>query len=62
MYISHNHFINIERCDISLTRIKEAKEWVSNLEPSGGCNLLKALKHVMKLKDIDSLVIVLGSV
>ena len=42
--------------------IEEAKEWTMRLKPSGGCNLLKAMKHIYKLKDIDSIVLVLGSV
>jgi hypothetical protein len=43
-------------------RIEEAKEWVMRLKQSGGCNLLKAMKHIYKLKDIDSIMLVLGSV
>ena len=43
-------------------RVEEAKEWVMRLKPQGGCNLLKAMKHIYKLKDIDSIVLILGSV
>ena len=44
------------------SRVEEAKEWVMRLKPQGGCNLLKAMKHIYKLKDIDSIVLILGSV
>ena len=42
--------------------VEEAKEWVMRLKPQGGCNLLKAMKHIYKLKDFDSIVLILGSV
>ncbi|XP_045213175.2 von Willebrand factor A domain-containing protein 3A-like isoform X3 [Mercenaria mercenaria] len=48
--------------DVNIRIIEEAKEWVMRLKQSGGCNLLKAMKHIYKLKDIDSIVLVLGSV
>ena len=32
------------------------------LEPSGGCNLLRAVKHILNVKDVDYIFIVLGSV
>ncbi|XP_074648285.1 von Willebrand factor A domain-containing protein 3A-like isoform X2 [Tubulanus polymorphus] len=48
--------------DVNGRIIDEAKEFVDGLTPSGGCNLLKAMKHVMKLKDINSIVLILGSV
>ena len=42
--------------------LEEAKQWANRIKPRGGCNLLKALKHVIKLKDIDTVLVVLGSV
>ena len=45
-----------------LYRIDEAEEWVRRLEPSGGCNLLRAVKHILNVKDVDYILIVLGSV
>ncbi|KAL4240557.1 Von Willebrand factor A [Mactra antiquata] len=48
--------------DVNIRIIEEAKEWVMRLKQSGGCNLLKAMKHIYKLKDIDSIVLILGSV
>ncbi|XP_060556889.1 von Willebrand factor A domain-containing protein 3A-like [Ruditapes philippinarum] len=48
--------------DTNIRIIEEAKEWVMRLKQSGGCNLLKAMKHIYKLKDIDSIMLVLGSV
>lgn len=48
--------------DVNCRIIEEAKEWVMRMKSSGGCNLLKAMKHVMNIQDIDSVVIILGSV
>lgn len=48
--------------DVNIRIIEEAKEWAMRLKPKGGCNLLKAMKHIYKLKNIDSVVLVLGSV
>ncbi|XP_067671399.1 von Willebrand factor A domain-containing protein 3A-like [Haliotis asinina] len=48
--------------DVNRRIIEEGKEWVERLEPKGGTNLLKAMKHVMKLQDVDAIVIILGSV
>lgn len=42
--------------------VDEAEAWVRQLEPSGGCNLLKGLKHILKVKDLDSIVLIIGSV
>uniref|UniRef100_A0A4W3HJ20 VWFA domain-containing protein n=1 Tax=Callorhinchus milii TaxID=7868 RepID=A0A4W3HJ20_CALMI len=39
----------------------EARQWVQELEPSGGCNLLRAMKHLLQVKELNSLLIVLGS-
>ncbi|KAH0631930.1 hypothetical protein JD844_019834 [Phrynosoma platyrhinos] len=46
---------------ISVNVLHEARQWVQELKPSGGCNLLKALKKVLVIKELDSLVIIVGS-
>ncbi|XP_076458970.1 von Willebrand factor A domain-containing protein 3A-like isoform X2 [Babylonia areolata] len=48
--------------DVNDRIVEEGKEWVVRFKPRGGSNLLKAMKHVMRLPDIDSIVIILGSV
>lgn len=45
-----------------LNSIEEAKEWVANLKPRGGCNLLNGLRHMFKLKELTSVLVILGSV
>ncbi|CAG2240359.1 von Willebrand factor A domain-containing protein 3A [Mytilus edulis] len=52
----------LDEQDINIRIIEEGKEWVLRIRQSGGCNLLKAMKHVMKLKDIDSVLLISGSV
>ncbi len=42
--------------------VEEAKIGVANMRPSGGSNLLKAMKKVAGLKEIDSILLVIGSV
>ncbi|ELU05822.1 hypothetical protein CAPTEDRAFT_167235 [Capitella teleta] len=42
--------------------VDELKEWVQSMKPLGGCNLLGALKHIMMVKDIDTVAVILGSV
>ncbi|OXB81805.1 UNVERIFIED_CONTAM: hypothetical protein H355_015002 [Colinus virginianus] len=42
-------------------RLREARQWVQQLAPAGGCNLLKALKHVLTVKELNSLVIIIRS-
>ncbi|XP_067318576.1 von Willebrand factor A domain-containing protein 3A [Anolis sagrei] len=46
---------------ISVNVLHEARQWVQGLKPSGGSNLLKALKKVLVLKGLDSLVIIVAS-
>ncbi|KAM6957253.1 von Willebrand factor A domain-containing protein 3A [Aplochiton taeniatus] len=49
--------------NVSPSRLQEARRWVGDLRPRGGCNLLQALKRVLDAdcSQLDSLVIVLGS-
>ena len=46
---------------ISIFRMNEVRNWVNTLRPSGGCNLLGALRQLVKWRHIDSVVIILGS-
>lgn len=41
--------------------VEESHWWANSLRPQGGCNVLSALKQVVKRKEIDSIVLVLGS-
>jgi len=42
-------------------RLDEAKQWLNGLSNSGGCNLLAAVKHIYKIKDVETACIVVGS-
>ncbi|XP_015281677.1 PREDICTED: von Willebrand factor A domain-containing protein 3A [Gekko japonicus] len=46
---------------INVDVLYEIRQWVKALKPSGGCNLLKALKKALLLKGLDALVIIAGS-
>ncbi|XP_077979926.1 von Willebrand factor A domain-containing protein 3A-like isoform X2 [Glandiceps talaboti] len=41
--------------------VDEARNWVNNLRGGGGCNLLAALKKVLKMKDVDTIILILGN-
>ncbi|XP_065589101.1 von Willebrand factor A domain-containing protein 3A [Cyrtonyx montezumae] len=47
--------------NIDVHVLREARQWVQQLAPAGGCNLLKALKHVLTIKELNSLVIIIQS-
>lgn len=47
--------------DVNCRIIEESHWWVNSLHPQGGCNVMSALKQVIKRKEIDSIVLVLGS-
>ncbi|BFZ03428.1 hypothetical protein BsWGS_06467 [Bradybaena similaris] len=47
--------------DISYHTLEEAKLFVMNISSCGGTNLLKTVKHVMKLPDLDTVILILGS-
>ncbi|XP_063027952.1 von Willebrand factor A domain-containing protein 3A isoform X3 [Melospiza melodia melodia] len=46
---------------INVHVLHEARQWVQELEPGQGCNLLKALRHVLAMRDLNSLVLIVGS-
>lgn len=47
--------------DVNCRIVEESHWWADSLHPQGGCNVLSALKQVVKRKEIDSIVLVLGS-
>ncbi|XP_078347349.1 von Willebrand factor A domain-containing protein 3A-like isoform X3 [Oculina patagonica] len=47
--------------DVNCRIVEESHWWARSLHPQGGCNVLSALKQVIKRKEIDSIVLVLGS-
>ncbi|XP_028395207.1 von Willebrand factor A domain-containing protein 3A-like [Dendronephthya gigantea] len=47
--------------DVNCRIMNEVRNWVNTLHPSGGCNLLGAIRQLVKWKNIDSVVVVLGS-
>ncbi|KAL2100915.1 hypothetical protein ACEWY4_002676 [Coilia grayii] len=47
--------------DTSPLRLREVKDWVLQLGPSGGCSLLQAVEMALALPELHSLLIILGS-
>uniref|UniRef100_A0A5F8H8C9 VWFA domain-containing protein n=1 Tax=Monodelphis domestica TaxID=13616 RepID=A0A5F8H8C9_MONDO len=46
---------------VNKSTLQEAKEWVQMLQPRGGSNLLQSLRKVFMKKELDSLVVIIGS-
>ncbi|KAM7039080.1 von Willebrand factor A domain-containing protein 3A isoform 3-T4 [Acridotheres tristis] len=46
---------------INVHVLREVRQWIEELEPGRGCNLLKALRHVLPMKELNSLVLIVGS-
>ncbi|XP_018424321.1 PREDICTED: von Willebrand factor A domain-containing protein 3A, partial [Nanorana parkeri] len=47
--------------NVSVRILHEARQWIQELQPRGGCNLLLALRKALQIQDLDSLVIVVSS-
>ncbi|XP_078274659.1 von Willebrand factor A domain-containing protein 3A [Rhinoraja longicauda] len=47
--------------DLNLHTLHEARQWVQALQPGGSCNLLQALKRAVRVWQLDSLLLVLGT-
>ncbi|KAM4657301.1 von Willebrand factor A domain-containing protein 3A [Amazona ochrocephala] len=47
--------------NINIHVLHEARQWIKQLEPGRGCNLLTGLKHVFTMKELNSLVLIVGS-
>ncbi|XP_069066394.1 von Willebrand factor A domain-containing protein 3A [Pleurodeles waltl] len=47
--------------DVNVRMLHDARQWVQQLRPSGGCNLLGAVKKALLVPELDSLVIIAGS-
>ncbi|KAM6299191.1 von Willebrand factor A domain-containing protein 3A [Aegotheles albertisi] len=47
--------------NINVHVLHEARQWIQQLKPGRGCNLLKALKHVLTVKELNCLVVIVGS-
>ena len=66
--VNHKKFAQIVLClfiifiIICVFSIEQAKLFITQMKPSGGCNLLKALKRILSIRDIDSIVLIIGSV
>ncbi|KAJ8344931.1 hypothetical protein SKAU_G00291240 [Synaphobranchus kaupii] len=47
--------------DTTPRRVREMCQWVQQLCPAGGCNLLQALRRVLQCRELDSILLILGS-
>jgi len=47
--------------DVNCRIIDEMNHWINCLQPDGGCNVMSAVRHVVKRNDVDSVILVLGN-
>ncbi|XP_071976659.1 von Willebrand factor A domain-containing protein 3A isoform X2 [Engystomops pustulosus] len=47
--------------DINMQVLHEARQWIQEMQPRGGCNLLLALRKALQIQDLDSLVIIVSN-
>lgn len=47
--------------DVNCRTLEEAKMFSMTRQAAGGCNLLKALRHLSRLRGVDSILIIVGS-
>ncbi|XP_075035807.1 von Willebrand factor A domain-containing protein 3A isoform X2 [Mixophyes fleayi] len=47
--------------DVNIRTLHEARQWIQELQPRGGCNLLLALRKALQIQDLDSLVIIVSN-
>ncbi|KAM4698276.1 von Willebrand factor A domain-containing protein 3A [Rhinophrynus dorsalis] len=47
--------------EVNIRTLHEVRQWIQELQPQGGCNLLRALRRALQIQDLDSLVIIVNS-
>ncbi|XP_075686339.1 von Willebrand factor A domain-containing protein 3A isoform X3 [Rhinoderma darwinii] len=47
--------------DVNISVLHEARQWIQELQPRGGCNLLLALRKSLQIQDLDTLVIIVSN-
>ncbi|XP_041062739.1 von Willebrand factor A domain-containing protein 3A [Carcharodon carcharias] len=47
--------------NVNIRTLDETRQWVQDLQPSGSCNLLKAMKRIVKVRKLNALLIILGT-
>ncbi|XP_063790485.1 von Willebrand factor A domain-containing protein 3A isoform X2 [Pseudophryne corroboree] len=47
--------------NVNIRTLHETRQWIQELQPRGGCNLLLALRKALRIQDLDSLVIIVSN-
>ncbi|KAM4632349.1 von Willebrand factor A domain-containing protein 3A [Discoglossus pictus] len=47
--------------DVNISNLHDARQWIQELQPRGACNLLLALRKVLQIQELDSLIIVVNN-
>ncbi|KAG9477003.1 hypothetical protein GDO78_002410, partial [Eleutherodactylus coqui] len=47
--------------DVNIRVLHEARQWIQEMQPRGGCNLLLALRKALQIPDLDTLVVIVST-
>ncbi|CAJ0946794.1 unnamed protein product [Ranitomeya imitator] len=47
--------------DINIRVLHEARQWIQEMQPRGGCNLLLALRKTLQIQELDTLVVIVSN-
>lgn len=47
--------------DVNIHVLHEARQWIQELQPQGGCNLLLAIRKALQIQDLDTLLIIVSN-
>ncbi|XP_044160275.1 von Willebrand factor A domain-containing protein 3A [Bufo gargarizans] len=47
--------------DVNIRVLHEARQWIQEMQPRGGCNLLLALRKALQIQDLDTLVVIVSN-
>ncbi|KAM4025698.1 von Willebrand factor A domain-containing protein 3A isoform 1-T2 [Anomaloglossus baeobatrachus] len=47
--------------DVNIRVLHEARQWIQEMQPRGGCNLLLAFRKALQIQDLDTLVVIVSN-
>ncbi|XP_073503698.1 von Willebrand factor A domain-containing protein 3A isoform X2 [Phyllobates terribilis] len=47
--------------DINIRVLHETRQWIQEMQPRGGCNLLLALRKTLQIQDLDTIVVIVSN-
>ncbi|XP_069838086.1 von Willebrand factor A domain-containing protein 3A [Dendropsophus ebraccatus] len=47
--------------DVNVSVLHEARQWIQEMQPRGGCNVLLALRKALQIQDLDTLMVIVSN-